>query len=543
MEHLRVRVIFSCVCGVSIFGCVAYRLTDVMIISQFGALKSQNFAKEEIIKKADIVDRNGALLATSITTASCYADASVVIDINDTAQKLSKIHGMPSADKIKAKLADKNKHFVWISRHVTPQLQEKIMDMGLPGIQFQKDYKRIYIHGNLFSHIVGCTDIDATGVCGVEKKFNKELIVKDFSNKKLALSMDLRLQSIVHEELTAAVEKFNACGGNAILMKTNGEILSMVSLPDFDPNNLKSSTNIAMFNRNTLGAFEQGSVLKILNVAIALDSGSARINSMFDASCPIRIGKHSVTDFKGKGRALTLAEAFVFSSNIACAKMAQGFGISTQKNYMKKFGMLDKISLEIPEVGVPIVPKNWSEATCMTVSYGYGLAITPLQLLAAVTSIVNDGVKVNPTLIYGNSKNNNGEIRVVSSETSSTVRELMRAVVCYGTAKKASIENIDIFGKTGTAYKLSGRGYGSNCNRARIATFLGGFPKDKPQYMLMVTLDDPKAVEGTYGYATAGWNVAPTAQNIFKRIIPLLYDGRESDKSELTVAKYIKLDK
>ncbi len=543
MEALRMRIIFSGVCAVIICGCITYRLADIMIIERYSNQASKKFITEEIIKKADIVDRNGELLATSITTASCYADPSAVIDADEIALKLSKIKSFPSFETIKKKLKDKKKHFVWISRHVTPQLQEDIMSMGLPGIHFQKDYKRVYVHGNLFSHVIGCTDIDGNGVCGIEKNFSKELLVKDFSVKQLVTSLDLRIQTIVHEELSKAIEKFDAVGGNAILMSTNGEVIAMVSLPDFDSNDLRDINIDNMFNRNTLGAFEQGSILKILNVAIALDSGSATLGSVFDASAPIRIGRFSIKDFRGKNRPLTLAEAFVFSSNIASAKIAQNFGIVTQKEYMKRFGMLEKISLEIPEIGRPIVPHRWTEATCMSVSYGYGLAVTPLQLLSAVTSIVNEGTKITPTLLYGKRPNNSNNIKVVSAETSAIVRDLMRAVVVHGTAKKASINEVEIFGKTGTAYKMNGKGYGSDGNRKRITTFLGGFPKDKPKYMLLVSIDDPKATKETYGYATAGWNVAPAACNIFERIVPILVDCSEKTESPIIATKFLKLDK
>ena len=543
MKALRSRIIFSGACGITIFLCIAYRLADIMIVSQLRGTQPAHYVHNEIVQKADIVDRNGELLATSLTTASCYADPSVVIDIEDTAKKLSKIQGMPSADKIEQKLKDKNKHFVWILRHITPKIQETVMDLGLPGIKFQKDYKRIYIHGNLFSHVIGFADIDGVGICGLEKQYSDKLGDERSLDKKLITTLDLRVQTIVHEELSNAIAKYSAQGGNAILMSTDGEILAMVSLPDFDSNNMKHVKIESMFNRNTLGVFEQGSILKVLNVAIALDSGAANLGSIFDASEPIRIGRFTVKDFKGKCRPLTLAEAFVFSSNIASAKIAQAFGARVQKAYMKKLGMLDKPDLEIPELGHSLVPTNWTETTCMTVSYGYGLAVTPLQLLTAVTSIVNDGTKVHPTLLYGRTHRFHDDEQVVSSETSAKVRDLMRAVVCFGTGKKAAVAGVDIFGKTGTAYKLSGRGYGSDGNRKRITTFLGGFPKDKPQYMLLVSLDDPKATSDTFGYATAGWNIAPTAHNIFERIVPILHDGKVADDSPLKVAKYLKLDK
>lgn len=541
ISALSIRMIFTCICGCLLFLCVAIRLASLMVLSQKQHTYNR-YKQSEIIRKADIIDRNGELLATSIITSSCYVDPSVVIDTKDTVKKLSKIRGMPSIDKIKYKLKDKSKHFVWLMRHVHPTVQKQIMDLGIPGINFQKDYKRIYIHGPLFSHVLGCTDIDCNGICGIEKYFNDLLVIDDkTSTRKLVLSLDLRLQSIVREELQNSMEHFNADGGNVIIMDVNGEILSMVSLPDFDPNNLKESSNDAMFNKNTLGVFEQGSILKILNIAIALDSGSATLSSRFDASAPIRVGRFSIKDFKGKGRLLTTAEAFVFSSNIACAKMAEQFGKSLQIKYFKQFGMFDKPHLEIPEVGSAIIPTNWSDVTCKTVAYGYGIAVSPLHVLSVITSIINDGHKIQPTLLYGMSDrlNDTNEL-VVSKKTSAIVRDLMRAVVLYGTAKKAGIEGIEIFGKTGTAYKRVGKkGYGSEANRARLTTFIGGFPKDNPQYMLLVTLDNPKPSKETYGYATAGWNVTTTAHNIFQRIIPLIYEGTSKTQSDLQVTKYI----
>ncbi|MBR1944251.1 MAG: penicillin-binding protein 2 [Alphaproteobacteria bacterium] len=538
---LKKRLLFTCGCGALLFLFIVIRLVSVMVTSPYKR-EYQYYNREAVIQKADILDRNGELLATSIITSSCYADPSVIIDLTDTVNKLSKIHGMPSADKIMHKLKDSSKHFVWLARHVHPSIQNKIMDLGLPGIHFQKDYKRIYIHGLLFSHIIGCTDIDCNGICGIEKKFNDELTVKETEDNKLILSLDLRLQTIIREELLNSINKYKAKGAHAILMKTNGEILAMVSLPDFDPNNLKKYSNSDMFNRNTLGVFEQGSILKVLTAAIALDSGSSKLNSIFDASYPINIGRFKITDFKGKERPLTLVESIVFSSNIGCAKIAQKFGSQIQKEYFKKFGMLNKLSLEIPEIGAPIVPKDWTEVTCMTVAYGYGIAVSPLQLLTIITSIVNDGIKVSPTILIKN-KVEKGT-RIVSSKTSSLVRELMKAVVIYGTGKKVNMEGIEIFCKTGTAYKRKGKkGYGGSSNRARLTTFVGGFPKNNPEYMLLVSLDEPQGIKETYNYATAGWNVVPTAKNIISRLLSWLSDGEKAPSSQLSVEKYIKINK
>jgi cell division protein FtsI (penicillin-binding protein 3) len=539
MEALRARIIFSCALGVVVFGTVTYRLCDIMVIRNASIARkaeTNNDPLEELLKQ-DITDRNGEILATCIKTASCYCDPTIVINIDETARKLAKISGMPSVDKITQKMRT-GKHFVWLLRHVSPSIQQKIMDLGLPGVFFQKDYIRIYTHGPLFSHIVGGVDIDGSGIYGIEKQFNDKL-----KTKKVALTVDLRIQAIVRSELKKSINKFHAIGGNAIVMSTDGEIIAMVSLPDFDPNHIRGNDVNNMFNRNTLGAYEPGSTFKILNTAIALEHGRASLESMYDATSPIKIGRFSIDDFRGKRRMLSLAEAFVFSSNIAAVKISQQFGTKVQKEYMKKFGVLDKSTVEIPEIGSPIIPKDWREPSLMTISYGYGISVSPLQILSSVASIIGDGTKVHPTLLLSNTRPYERE-RIVSEKTTRIMRDLMRATVCFGTAKKAGVHGIEIFGKTGTAYKKVGRGYGSNSNRSRLTTFIGGFPKRDPKYVMIVMLDDPKPIEGTYGYATAGWNAAPTASSIFERIVPMLHTDSEIDdgNENLCVTRYLKLN-
>lgn len=543
LEVLRFRIILSSVCGVFLFSVVAYRLADIMIIKNYQKNTSSVTSARsdsESLPRADVFDSNGAILATSLKTASCYINPSVVLDVDETISKLAKIPGMPNAEKIKEKISNKEKVFVWLARHVTPKIQQEILDLGLPGVHFKKDYKRVYTYGNLFSHIIGACDIDGDGLSGLEKGLNQTLMTDP--GQSVTLSLDTRIQSIVHQELLDAVSTFRAEGANAIVMHKSGEIISMVSLPDFDPNNLSSSESKNMFNRNTLGVFEPGSTFKILNVAIALESGTANLNTKFDASAPVKIGRFTVSDFRGKNRTLTLAEAFVFSSNIASIKIAKTFGPEVQKNFFKKLGVFDRVSLEIPEVGYPIYQKRWTEPTFMTASYGYGVAVSPMQLVCAVSTIVNNGKIPQPTFIKGYRGSNSND-RFISENTSKWVRELMKATVMFGTAKKAAVDGVQILGKTGTAYKINSKGYGNNSNRSRIATFIGGFPADNPEYIIVVMLDNPKSTEHTYGYATAGWNSAPTAGKILNRITPLLVKKEElKPNKELLVTKYLKLD-
>jgi cell division protein FtsI (penicillin-binding protein 3) len=289
---------------------------------------------------------------------------------------------------------------------------------------------------------------------------------------------------------------------------------------------------------NTLGVYEPGSTFKILNTAIALESGKAKLDSTFDARFPIRIGRFTVDDFKGKYRVLSLTEAFIYSSNIAAIKIAQMFGMNTQKEYFEKFGLFKSVSLEIPEIGQPLVPARWSESGMMTMSYGYGISVTPLQSLRAVAAIVNNGVLVSPTLVSLSGEEAekraaffDAQPHVVSLKTSASIRDLMRMVVGEGTAKKADVAGYEVIGKTGTAYQSKGRtGYGAL--KSRTTSFIGAFPKDNPQYAIIVMLDDPKPSKETYGYATAGWNAAPTAGKIISRIAPALGVPSSLDDSQ-----------
>jgi cell division protein FtsI (penicillin-binding protein 3) len=290
-----------------------------------------------------------------------------------------------------------------------------------------------------------------------------------------------------------------------------------------------------------LGVYEQGSTFKVLNAAIALETGVATPGSIFDASNPIYIGHFKITDFKGKNRPLSLVEAVVYSSNLAAIQIAKKFGPKVQKKFMEKFGILQSLSLEIPELGSSLSPKDWRETSMMTIAYGYGIATTPLHSLTAIAAIANDGFKPSPTLQYVPTNLRQARIdsfktqQCVSKKTSQTMRQMMCLVISEGMPIKANIECYKVFGKTGTAYKSAGkRGYGAEGQRSRTTSFIGGFPANDPQYVMIVMLDDPKAISETHGYATAGWNAKPVTCAIIERIAPLLNvkpDFEENDFS------------
>ncbi len=514
--------------GATVIACVAFlaisvRLVDVMVIRK--PTCDIGCYQQECQLRQNIVDRNGVILATQLVTASVYANPKVIIDAKEAADKLFKLFPHLNYDTLLQKLQS-NQGFIWIERHASPKMQEAVHSLGIPGIYLQQDQKRAYPHGPLACHVIGRCDIDGHGISGVEQAFDTMLRAKE---EVLKLSLDIRVQHAVRNELVTAVEKFKAVAANAMVMHVEtGEIIAMVSLPDYDPN--RPMKNLASaFNRNTLGVYEQGSTFKILNVAIALETGVATLNSIFDNRNPVQIGRFKITDFRVPCRELTLVEALVYSSNIAAIKIAQRFGPQVQKHFMNKFGILNSPILELPELGNSLLPRDWRETAMMSVSFGYGIAVTPLHTLSAMAGIVNNGYKPAPTLKFVPTENRQDRINsfstnpCVSAQTSKIIRQIMRIIVNKGTARKANVEGYQVFAKTGTAYQSAKKGgYGSDTDRSRTTSFIGGFPANRPQYIMIVMLDDPKPVEGTYGFATAGWNVTPTAGQIIERIAPLL---------------------
>ena len=322
--------------------------------------------------------------------------------------------------------------------------------------------------------------------------------------------------------ITLQIE-FRAEGGNATVMDVEtGEILAMVSLPDYDPNLPNQNSVDATFNRNTLGLYESGSTFKIFNTAISLESGKSNLSTIYDASAPIRVGARKISDFKGKNRPLSVKEVFIYSSNIGSAKMALDFGARTQQSYLERFGLFAAPKIELPEVSSPLIPKTWGEVTTMTVSYGYGIAVSPIMLVEAVRGIIKGHRLLPMTLIKRNppyvSVADSAQ-RIVSQKTAAQIRDLMRLVVTEGTAKKADVPGYDVIGKTGTAHKNKGRG---GYNDARMSSFIGAFPKDNPKYIMVLFMDNPKPTKETFGYATGGWTAAPVSGRIIERLAPLL---------------------
>ncbi|MCP5366932.1 MAG: penicillin-binding protein 2 [Hyphomicrobiales bacterium] len=524
LETSRNRLLVAGAVFCLAFAGIALRLVDLGLIEHRPAslVAGAPAAAEDAdvpgafpVRRADVVDRNGVLLATSLPVASLYADPAEVLDPAEVADKLSR--ALP--DLGRAEVLEKLRggaRFVWLHRNLTPLQQQAVIDLGLPGLAFRAGEQRVYPQGRLAAHVVGLTDIDGRGIAGIEQFF-QETLTGD--RAPLVLSLDMRVQTILHQELAAARHTFRAAGAAGLVLDArSGEVLAMVSLPDYDPNRPDGVLGERGFNRAAKGVYEMGSTFKLFTAAMALDSGRVKLDGGYDASKPIRVARFTITDYHPENRWLSVPEILIHSSNIGAAKMAMDVGGRTQQKYLERLGILRQAAVELPEVGVPLVPEVWRDVTTMTISYGHGIAVSPLQLAAAATALVNGGVARAPTLLRQDRPRADGH-RVFSADTSRKMRGLMRLVVQRGTGKNAAVDGYDVGGKTGTAEKIVDGRYRRD---ARVSSFLGSFPMSDPRYVVLAVLDEPKGTKQTLNYATGGWVAAPVVGNVVRRIAPML---------------------
>lgn len=513
----QARLAWAAIVFAAAFLSIAARLVDLTLLQESSETdyKPASAAANTGYGRANIVDRNGVLLASSLATASLYANTRDIIDVDEAVEKLSSVLPDLNKKELRAKLHEK-KSFLWIKRNLTPEQHYKVHLLGLPGFGFEREDRRVYPLGRITGTVVGYTDLDNNGIAGIEKSFDKYLRK---SQEPLQLSLDTRVQNILREELQQAVRDFTAKGAAGIVMDAStGEVIAMVSLPDFDPHNLAGSPAEARFNRATLGVYEMGSTFKIFNTAMALDSGKVRIGDKFDATQPIRIGRHVISDYHPQNRWLSVPEVFEYSSNIGSARMASVAGSAQQKAFLGRLGLLQSASIELPELGAAIVPQRWSDTTTMTVSYGYGISVTPIQLARAAAAVVNGGILPEATLQKRKANGLHG-VRVLSENTSMQMRGLMRLVVKSGTGKNADVEGYFVGGKTGTAEKSNVGGY---AQKRLLSSFLGTFPAQDPRYVILAMVDEPIGNKSSFGYATAAYVAAPVVNRTVSRMAPLL---------------------
>ena len=496
-------------------------------------------AARGVVDRASIVDRNGEVLATSLRSASLYANPTKVMDAGEVARKLTRVLPDLSREAVAKKLSSQ-KSFVWLKRNLTPRQQWRVNELGLPGLAFQQEHRRVYPHGPLAAHALGFVDIDNNGIAGIERYFDDELRAPAGDGEPLVMSLDVRVQHVLRSELSRGMQSFKAKGAAGIILDVHtGEIVALSSLPDFNPNNTGASSQKSRFNRATLGVYELGSVLKTFTTAMALDAGVVKLSSGYDATHPIHIDRYIIRDDHAKNRWLSVPEIFIYSSNIGAAKMAIDVGLKRQRQFLDRIGLTRKPTLELPEVGAPLVPDPWREINSITVSYGHGIAISPLQMTSAAAAMVNGGRLIPATLLKRDPKHVPEGVQVISPETSSIMRRLLRMVVEKGTGRQADARGYLVGGKTGTAEKPGLRGYRGD---ALISTFIADFPSNDPKYLVLIMFDEPKGNTVTQGFSGAGWTAAPVARRVIERIAPILgvqpilEEGEKYDDTMLIMA-------
>lgn len=544
----RARVGLAILAFALVYALIGSRL--VMFAIGADAHSARRAASQEVVATArpDIVDRNGAILATDVKAASMFGEPRRIIDKDEAIELLTAT--VPDLDEaeVRERLSAR-KGFVWLKREITAKQQQDIHKLGLPGIGFLRENKRVYPTGNEVAHLIGLVNIDNQGIAGMEKWLDNQGLADlhragfatDRLQKPVELSVDLRVEHALRDELLKAKEKFHTKAASGLVTNVNtGEIIAMVSVPDFDPNNPKEAHDPDRINRLTTGVYEMGSTFKAFTLAMALDTGKYGLDSLWDARGPLHYGKFAIHDDEPKGRFLNMKEVFTFSSNVGAARIALSQGVEAHKAFLRKMGQLDRLRTELPESASPILPRRWSELNTITIAFGHGMAVAPLQAVMGVSALANGGLLIPPTFLKRSEEEARAIAkRVIKPETSDKMRFLMRLNAEIGTAKKANVPGYYIGGKTGTAEKVVNGRY---AKKRVLTAFTAILPADKPKYQLLIMLDEPQALKETYGFITSGWNAVPTAGNVITRIGPLLgieprYDLPPADRLILAASR------
>lgn len=524
----------------ALFCVVAVRLVVLSVRAERQADGVLSEVSDVPIPRPAIVDRNGRVLATDLEVASLFAEPRRIIDPDEAVELLTAHLPDLDAQQLRDKLTS-DRGFVWIRRELGPREQEMIHNLGIPGLGFRAEQRRVYPNGHAAAHVLGFVDVDSRGISGIEKYLDDggSLYVASLAHPDrpaaapVELALDLRAQHALYDELQAAMERFQAIAAAGVVIDVHtGEVVASVSLPDFNPNDPTTSLDAATNDRITAGVFELGSIFKTVTLAMALDSGVTTLQGSYDATHPLRMGGFRIDDFHAKRRVLTVPEVFIYSSNIGSAKMALDVGLDGHMEFLRRMGLTARLRTELP-TAAPLIPARWSQISSITAAFGHGISVTPLQLATATAAIVNGGFYIEPTFLRRDREVATSLARrVIQPQTSEALVQLLMLNVSSGTARQAYVAGYAVGGKTGTAEKVVNGRYS---NTAVLTSFLGMFPGYDPQYVLLLMLDEPKPAEGTYGYRTAGYNAVPSAGRVIGRIAPLLGIAPRSEEELQTL--------
>lgn len=548
-ERSRVRLLLAAGGFLALFAAVGGQLVKATVVDPTlprprAAVRLPDEVRPPALR-ARIEDRNGVTLATSIPGRALVADpgeirseanAAITVDrlltvfpdMNREALiRLVSPHHVPGTEE--------PAHFVYVRHDISPAEYQRIINAGVFGMTVRDTERRYYPQGRAAVHVLGqVVDLDNSGVAGAELTFDRCLRTDP---APLRLSLDIRVQQALRDAVSQAIRDFSGIGGAGILLDINSaEVLGMVSLPDYDANDPmgvrfcgpelerqnRESNRCERFNRVISGVYEPGSTFKLLTAAMALEYGTATLASSFDASHPIRYGRFTISDYKGRNRWLAFPEVLQYSSNLGAAHMAMGVGPARHREFLQRMGVLERQEIELPGRRVPLAPspQHWRDITTMTIAFGHGIAVTPLHVVTAVSAVANGGILRQPTILAQPADEARPGTRVISQRNSDIMRRLMRLVVTDGSGKAADVPGYFVGGKTGTAQKTRpGGGYAEN---KRIAAFVGAFPIQAPRYAIYVMVDEPNPNANSHGYATAGWVAAPAAHEVVQRVAPIL---------------------
>ncbi|MDB5508847.1 MAG: Peptidoglycan glycosyltransferase [Hyphomicrobiales bacterium] len=522
----RIRIV---ACGfVLLYGVIGGRLVYFGMKPDSNSLRRA--ASEAVsASRPDILDRNGEVLAVDVKTMSIFAEPRRIIDKDEAVELLTAVLPGLDARELRERLGSR-KGFVWVKRAVSPNERKEVFRLGLPGVGFLPENKRVYPNGPIGAHVLGFTNVDNVGIAGIEKYIDNqglgELNRAGFATtstdlKPIRLSLDLKVTHALRDEVQKGIERYKAKAGAAAIMDVNtGEIIALASLPDYDPNNPVDALELNRINRMSVGVFEMGSTFKALTLAMGLDANRIGLRTSIDARGALRYGRFKINDYHAQNRALSVPEVFTYSSNVGTARIALMMGVDAHKAFLRKLGQLDRMKTELPESAEPIIPKNWGELNTMTIAFGHGLAVAPLQAMMAVAAITNGGLLVKPSFLKRSEEDAKKDApRVVRAETSEAMRYLMRLNAEVGSAKSIDIKGYYAGGKTGTANKVVNGRY---ANDRVFTTFTAVSPSDAPKYLYLTVFDEPQGIAETHGFRTAGWNAGPVTGKIIERTGPLL---------------------
>jgi cell division protein FtsI (penicillin-binding protein 3) len=517
-------------------GVIALIAARILFLAAFGDHAGRKAGVTALIpERGDIVDRDGQPLARTIDAWTIgLHPAKIIGDKLDIARALARL--MPERDEASYHaMLTSGRRFFYLRRRAPPALVEAVNALGEPGLAIDREPDRLYPQTSLGAHVIGYTDVDGRGNAGIERAFDEQLSSPATRGQPVTLSISSRIQQALEHELLAAMTQFSAIGAAGIIMDIHSsEVLAMTSLPQLNPNAAGKGSDEARFNRATLGVYELGSTYKPFTVAMAMDAGIIKsFGQMYNCPNELHVAGRTINDTHPFGRACSVAEIMKESSNIGTAQIAAQIGPARQREFLRKMGFMERVGIELKERGRTLTPgKNWNQIETMTVGYGHGIAVTPLHLASGYATLFNGGIYRPATLLKVDRKHAAARgRRVFSEDTSYKMRSLLRLVVTHGTGKKADAPGYRVGGKTGSAEKYHNRSL-------MVTSFAGVFPMDEPRYVIVVMLDEPKATAETFGFRTAGWNVAPVISKTVSRIAPML-GVRPDKKREANLAEVL----